>query len=73
MPNKAIETFRVVMPRNPLEELLRLESIRKSRSKDNIFKKGRKRLRENTQSRKNLALRKYIPRKYKGLRIELIL
>jgi hypothetical protein len=42
MPNKAIETFRVVMSRNPLEELLRLETIRKSRSKGNIFKKGEK-------------------------------
>jgi hypothetical protein len=42
MPNKAIETFRVVMPRNPLEELLRIESMRKSRSKGNIFKKGEK-------------------------------
>jgi hypothetical protein len=42
MLNKAIETFRVVMPRNPLEELLRLKSIRKSRSKGNIFKKGEK-------------------------------
>jgi hypothetical protein len=42
MPNNAIETFRVVMPRNPLEELLRLESIRKSHSKGNIFKKGEK-------------------------------
>jgi hypothetical protein len=30
------------MPRNPLEELLRLESIRKNRSKGNIFKKGEK-------------------------------
>jgi hypothetical protein len=30
------------MPRNPLEELLRLESIRKSRSKGNIFKKSEK-------------------------------
>jgi hypothetical protein len=29
MPNNAIETFRVVMSRNTLEELLRLESIRK--------------------------------------------
>jgi hypothetical protein len=42
MPNKAIETFRVVMLRNSLKELLRLESIRKSRSKGNIFKKGEK-------------------------------
>jgi hypothetical protein len=42
MTNKAIKTFRAVMPRNPLEELLRLESIRKSRSKGNIFKKGEK-------------------------------
>jgi hypothetical protein len=30
------------MPRNPLEELLRLESMRKSHSKGNIFKKGEK-------------------------------
>jgi hypothetical protein len=30
------------MSGNPLEELLRLESIRKSRSKGNIFKKGEK-------------------------------
>jgi hypothetical protein len=42
MPNKAIETVRVVLPRNPLEELLRLESMRKSRPKGNIFKKSKK-------------------------------
>jgi hypothetical protein len=42
MPNKATETVRVILPRNPLEELLRLESMRKSRSKGNIFKKGEK-------------------------------
>jgi hypothetical protein len=42
MLNKAIETFRAVMPRNTLEELLRLKSIRKSRSKSNILKKGGK-------------------------------
>jgi hypothetical protein len=49
MPNKAIETVRVFLPRNPLEELLRLKSMRKGRSKGNIFKKGQKKLRENTQ------------------------
>jgi hypothetical protein len=37
------------------------------------LQKGREKLRENTQFRKNLALRKYIPRKYEGLKIELIL
>jgi hypothetical protein len=42
MPNKATETIRVILPRHPLEELLRLESMRKSRSKGNIFKKGEK-------------------------------
>jgi hypothetical protein len=30
------------MPRNPLEELLTLESMNKSHSKGNIFKKGKK-------------------------------
>jgi hypothetical protein len=38
----------------------------KSRSKGNIFKKDEKKLRENTQFRKSLALAKYIPRKYEG-------
>jgi hypothetical protein len=42
MPNKAIETVRVVLPRNPLKELLWLESMRKSRLKGNIFKKSEK-------------------------------
>jgi hypothetical protein len=39
---KAVETFRMVMPRNPFEKPLRLESMRKSRSKGNIFEKGEK-------------------------------
>jgi hypothetical protein len=34
--------------------------------KGNIFKKDEKKLRENTQFRKSLALGKYIPRKYEG-------
>jgi hypothetical protein len=38
----------------------------KSRSKGNIFKKDEKKFRENIQFRKNLALGKYIPRKYEG-------
>jgi hypothetical protein len=42
MPIKAVETLRVVMPRNPPEKLLKLENMRKSRSKGNIFKKGEK-------------------------------
>jgi hypothetical protein len=37
------------------------------------LQKGREKLRENTQFRKNLALRKYIPRKHGGLEIKLIL
>jgi hypothetical protein len=41
------------MPRNPLEELLRLESMRKSRSKGNIFKKGEKSF-EKTPSSKRI-------------------
>jgi hypothetical protein len=44
----------------------------KSRSKGNIFKNDEKKLRENTQFRKSLALGKHIPRKYEGPKIELI-
>jgi hypothetical protein len=47
------------MPRNTLEELLRLESIRKTRSKGNIFKERRKK-----------AARKYpIPKEFRLARI----
>jgi hypothetical protein len=53
MPNKAIETFRAVMSGNPIKELLRLESIRKSRSKGNILKRAKR------------ASRKYpVPKKF---------
>jgi hypothetical protein len=44
IPNKAIKTFRVVMPRNPLEELLRLESMRKKPLERQYLQKGREKL-----------------------------
>jgi hypothetical protein len=37
------------------------------------LQKGREKLRKNTHCRKSLALRKYIPKKYEGPKIELIL
>jgi hypothetical protein len=73
MPIKAIETFRVVMPRNSLEKLARLESMGKKPLERQYLQKGRKKLRKNTQFRKSLALRKYIPQKYESPKIELIL
>jgi hypothetical protein len=58
MPNKAIETVRVVLLRNPLEELLRLESMRKSRSKGNIFKKRAKKASRKYPVSKEFSLEK---------------
>jgi hypothetical protein len=66
IPIKAVESFQVVMPRNSLENSKSSKAWGKSRSKGNIFKKDEKKLRENTQFRKSLALGKYIPQKYEG-------
>jgi hypothetical protein len=39
IPNKAIENIRAVIPRNPLEELLRLESMGKKAARKAISSK----------------------------------
>jgi hypothetical protein len=49
MSIKAIETFRVVMPRNSLEKLVRLKSMGKKPLERQYLQKGRKKLRKNTQ------------------------